>query len=384
MKKILFVINNMDIGGIQKSLTELLACIHEKYDISLYCINSDGVMLKDVPESINILPVKKFTKVSDFSLDECKKLGKHYYFARQAFSLCTRVFSKRLAAGIFCMLNGKIPGKYDVAISFTQPVGDKVFYNLSNELVLKSVDAERKITFVHCDFVSYGGNTKYNRSLYKKFDAVAAVSDSVGKQFVSVNPTLDKKTFTVLNCCSFEQIRQKADFESVIYNTKSFVSVSRLGKEKGLLRCLDVFKKLKDEGYNFEWHIVGGGALAKELKNKITQYDMNDCVYLEGEQINPYRFIKNADWFLLPSYHEAAPMVYNEAASLGVPILTTNTLSAKELVEDRKLGIVCENTEEGLYAMLKKAAEPEYKFESSNTAVDNTKAIEQFEYICKK
>jgi glycosyltransferase involved in cell wall biosynthesis len=74
---------------------------------------------------------------------------------------------------------------------------------------------------------------------------------------------------------------------------------------------------------------------------------------LEGEQVNPYRYIKNADYFLLPSFHEAAPIVFDEAAILGVPVLATKTLSAVEMIENRRAGFVCENSTEAIYDMLR-------------------------------
>ena len=63
-----------------------------------------------------------------------------------------------------------------------------------------------------------------------------------------------------------------------------------------------------------------------------------------GNKENPYPYIKNASCFLLPSLHEAAPMVFGEASSLGVPVLTTETCSAIELVQSRGIGYVVENS----------------------------------------
>jgi glycosyltransferase involved in cell wall biosynthesis len=54
---------------------------------------------------------------------------------------------------------------------------------------------------------------------------------------------------------------------------------------------------------------------------------------------------------MLNSYHEALPLVLIEAMILGVPVFTTNTISAKEIVGDR--GFVCENSEKGIYKELR-------------------------------
>ena len=383
MKKILFVINNMNIGGVPKSLEELLGCISGKYEISLHCVGNDGVILKEIPENVNVLPVCNIAKITEYSASKCKKMGWIYYAIRVVLSSFTKIFGKNIPAKILLSMMGKIKGEYDVAVSFVQPVHHKQFYNLSNEIVLKNVNAKRKITFVHCDFISYGGNTKYNRNLYRKFDAIAAVSNSVGKRFLEANKGLENKVFTVLNCCDFENVARLSEVDTVNYKKKTIITVARLGKEKGLLRCVEIFSKLKDEGYDFEWHLVGGGNLEKEIKEKISALNMQDCIFLEGEQANPYRYMKNADWFLLPSYHEAAPMVFNEAACLKLPMLTTNTLSAVELVENRGAGAVCDNNDDAIYIMLKKALDGELVFDFKNFNADNEKAIEQFDYICK-
>ncbi len=383
MKKILFVINNLNVGGVPKSLIELLRCIYDKYEISLFCVSGEGPMTEDVPENVTILSASKLLQVSEFSLSACKRMGFFYYLLRMMFSFLSKRFGKKFPAKLLLKMVGKLPGEYDVAISFVQPVQDKDFYNLCNEFVLQNVRAKRKISFVHCDFLSYGGNTKYNRNLYVKFDAVAAVSDSVGKRFLEANPKLSGKVFTVYNCCGTDAVQQLANINPVVYDKTTFVTVARLSPEKGLLRCVDIFRKLKDEGYDFEWHIVGGGNLEKQLHDIITVADMQDCIFLEGEQQNPYRYMKNADYFLLSSFHEAAPMVFGEAACLGLPILTTKTLSAKELVEERGIGKACDNSEEGIYEIVKTALDKKLTFDLNQFTTLNEKAISQFKFICE-
>ena len=68
---------------------------------------------------------------------------------------------------------------------------------------------------------------------------------------------------------------------------------------------------------------------------------------------NPFPYVAKADVFLLPSFHEAAPMVFGECWALGIPVISTETSSAREMVEENKIGIVCQNSEEGIYKALK-------------------------------
>ena len=352
MKKLLFVVSDMRIGGIQKSLFNLLKRISGEYEIALFCSNLDGEYLSDVPKEIAVLDEDIYAKISEISIADCKRLGFRYAFLRAALSFWSHLFGKRLPAAFLtkkiCFL-----GKYDAAISYAQPINERRFSSLTNEIVLKCCQAEKKITFLHCDFGEYGGNSPYNRSLYHHFDMIAAVSESVGNRFSDINPTLRDKVITVYHVFDELRIRFLADESPVSYSRFSLVTVARLSKEKGLLRCIPIFSKLKQEGFLFEWYLIGEGDCRLELVKSIQKYGLEREIILVGEQKNPYRYMKKANYFFLPSVHEAAPMVFGEAACLGIPILTTRTLSADELVRDNGIGIVCDNNSGAIYEMLK-------------------------------
>ena len=75
-------------------------------------------------------------------------------------------------------------------------------------------------------------------------------------------------------------------------------------------------------------------------------------VLLLGEQSNPYQYLIHADWLLVPSFHEAAPMVFDEATLMGIKVITTNTTSAEEMI-GYEHGIICENSTDGIADALK-------------------------------
>lgn len=382
--KILIVTNHMKVGGIQKSLLELLKALSScpEYDVSLFCCKAQGDFLSQIPENIKILPENAYAQATEMALAECKKLGKRYYVFRMISSFWSKYFTKALPSAVLCKLIGKIGEKYDIAISYSQPIEDHEFCNLTNEIALRCFRADRKITFVHCDFGSYGGNTKRNRRLYRKFDRIAAVSDSVGKRFGEIIPEVSEKIQTVYNFCDCGEIEKLAEIDPPVYTKKTIVTVARLSKEKGILRCIPVFDRLKKDGYDFEWHIVGGGPLKSAIEEEIARYSLEQDIILEGEQLNPYRYVKNADYFLLPSFHEAAPMVFDESVTLGVPVLTTSTLSAVEMIENRGCGLVCESSDEAIYAMLHRAISSNEKINVTYRP-DNNVCMNQFNSLCR-
>ena len=58
MKKIIIVNNNMDVGGVQKSLYNLLWQIHDRYDVTLCLFSATGQYMDQLPQDIKILEVK--------------------------------------------------------------------------------------------------------------------------------------------------------------------------------------------------------------------------------------------------------------------------------------------------------------------------------------
>ena len=98
--------------------------------------------------------------------------------------------------------------------------------------------------------------------------------------------------------------------------------------------------------------------------------------------------MKNADLLLLPSRHEAAPMVFDEARCLFLPVLTTDTCSAYEMVADAGAGWVCENSIQGISHELERIlSNPEdlrsVRDSLRKQTLDNAKAMQQFYAMLK-
>ena len=69
------------------------------------------------------------------------------------------------------------------------------------------------------------------------------------------------------------------------------------------------------------------------LKGLAEACALDGRVIFAGETQNPYGLMNAADYLLVPSRHEAAPMVFMEASALGVPVISSDTLSARELLK---------------------------------------------------
>lgn len=363
MKRILIINNNMHLGGVQKSLVNLLHEIHERdIEITLLLFYPGGELMRDLPKDVKVITPCRALRVWGMTKYDVNPNAKEGRDLSTASARCTRAFwagmtrlaGRKKAFRMASIFQKRLAG-YDAVISFLHSGPDRMFYGGCNEFALSCTDAKKKITFLHCDFEQIQGNTETNRALYRQFEVIAACSGGCRDAFLRCMPELSDKVTVVPNCQDYEEIRQLADAKevSLAEDCINLLTVARFGKEKGILRGIRAIGALGTDRERIQYHIIGSGAEYEAAKELIAKLHLEKTVHLLGEMRNPYGYMKAADLLFIPSVSEAAPMVIGEAASLGTPVLTTETSSAREMVEEAGYGWVCENSEEGMTGALR-------------------------------
>ena len=371
MKKILIVNNNMDAGGIQKSLLNLLNQLSDKYDISLLLFSKSGIFLKDVPDNVRIVDVANVYNILGLSKNDLKK--QPILFLLKAFlKLIARIFNKRFAMKLLGLFQKEIRG-FDVVISFSHLTHYKSFNNGVAEFVLDKTVSNRKICFIHCDYLNSGLSSEYNNMLYFEFDKLAFCSQSVKERFLSVVPDLEKKCFVQRNFYDLTILEKCNPPFLYDLNYINLIIVARLSKEKGVIRF---FKDYLDCGReDIRVYYVGDGPLKKELNELIEMHNQKSNVFILGEKSNPYVFMNGADYLVVPSEHEAAPMVFDEARLLGLSVISTNTTSAAEMLGNDDI------IDDNLLQVLKKIKKG---IKKDSISINNELQIKQFSELISK
>lgn len=385
MKKIIIVINNLEVGGVQKSLVNLLNEINNIYDITLCVFYLENEkFIEDIPQNIKIMKVNSFYKFLGCSQSQLKKFS-FKYFLRGFFALMTKIFGRHLMLSFFDMFQRKISG-FDYAISYLHEQSDKTFYGGCNNFVLKKINASFKATYVHCDFSLCGANTLKNKKLYNKFNRIICCSNGCAEKFIECNPNLLEKVSVIRNCNNFKMIKKLSE-ELNVYSKDYFniVTVARLSAEKSISKAILAINFLIENGVKVKYHIVGEGKQKNELIKLVDQYKLSNSIFFYGNRVNPYPFIKNADLFLLTSEHEAAPMVFDEAAYLKVPILSTRTLSVNEMILYPGFGMVCGHSQEeinmSLFSLILENKLEIIKVKINNFEFNNDESVLRFKKI---
>ena len=387
MKKIIIVNNNMKVGGVQKSLYNLLWSVADQYEITLYLFSPKGEYADQLPENVKTASSSSLFRYFGISQGECKKWSPDYWVRGFLAFLC-RLFGRKFVIRIALASQKHLPEKYDAAISYLQNGRPSALYGGTNEFVLKKVAAERKIAFLHCDYCRCGADHPANNRLYDEFDKIAACSEGCRQSFLKALPALEAKSVTVRNFHRYEKIREMAGENPVKYDPGSFhvVVVGRLAQEKGVDRAIRAAAYAIERSVPIVLHIVGDGNRMAQLKQTAELLKIQKQVIFYGEQKNPYPYMAQGDLLLLTSYHEAAPMVIDEAYALGIPVLTVETTSSREMVTERACGWVCENSQEGINeALVRIFAQPgelrKKRKLLAERSVTNAEAARQFQEL---
>ena len=330
--KIAFYIESMIIGGAEKVLLEIV----NNMDPSIY--------------DVTVISLFKKSVYSDyvFQFDEgFKPHVKYIYLINNTNRISSLLFNF-----LYHRTNKKlihrflVKRKYDIEIAF--------YEGWPTEFIANSSQNSKKIAYLHSVPERFFENNSKEVIaekflLYQKFDVILAVSGQVKKSFDMFFPNLH--TIVIHNPFDIELIRQKSNEEiKSIGNTQSinFITVGRLINVKGYDRLISAFSKISDK-YNFTLTMIGDGELREKLQQQVAEYNLSSKIVFMGNQPNPYPFIKNADCLICSSYSEGFGNVLVEAAILGTPFLSTDCGGPKDIVEITKSGLICENSEEGLY-----------------------------------
>lgn len=335
MKKIAFVAKELQSGGTEVSLINLLNSINEKYDITLFLYKNRGIYTNDIPKNIRVielfdentikfidkLDLKSNSIIKNFKIINAKIVSK---FSYQKYKKILEKYCK------------KTDELFDVCIDFHG------YGYFGSDYALKYINSKEKIMFIHDEKVDWISN---NLNVVSKFDKYFCVSNSCKKIIEKKYNFCQNKTYICRNVLDIKKIK-KLSIEKIKLkrdnNKLQILTIGRLEYQKGYDLLIDIAKKLFNNNVDFEWNIIGGGSLHDSIKDRISKNQLNDNVHLLGIIKNPYPYIKNCDMYIQTSRHEGYGIAIAEARILKKIVISTNLECVSEQIKHEYNGLLCE------------------------------------------
>lgn len=133
----------------------------------------------------------------------------------------------------------------------------------------------------------------------------------------------------------------------------NFVFVGSLTIRKCPLLLIDTVKILRDRSFDVSLDILGDGPLRNQVLSRINDHDLNDVTIVHGQVENPFRKIRNASVFVLPSLSEGVSRAAMEALFLGTPVVIRAVDGNHALIKDGFNGTMFKDDDELVDAMLR-------------------------------
>lgn len=338
-RKVLFVVHQLNYGGVQKSLISALNAIdYDENEVTLYIRKNRINLIGDVNRN-----VKKIIVNDDKT---------HYYRKPYVVWLmicevvCNLLKQKETCSVIHQNLVDYINEAqmkyekkkhfndnvtYDVAVSYIQ--------GYTAKFVADYIPAKKKVMLFHSSNDEKHG---LHQRIMEKYQTVVGVNEGVATVLKSAYPEVAKNIKALDNYVAPNSIREKAA-EEVLHREEDklyLCTCGRLAKEKGFDLAIEAGKILKEKRISFYWWFVGDGGERTSLEEQIACAGLENNIEITGMQHNPYVFMQACDIYVQPSYEESYGLTIAEAKILCKPIVSTETIGGKRQLKHRENGIL--------------------------------------------
>ena len=339
-KKVIIIVHQLNIGGVQKALVSALDAIdYSKNDVTLYIRKNRTDLLPLVNRNVSRIIINQNTtryyrkpysvwlqlmlwitknqkylnKLNDYIVTSQMKYEKTHYFLGDT--------------------------DYDIAVSYIQ--------SYTAKFVDENVNAKRKVMFYHGSTDEFH---EINEKAMQHYDRIYSVSKGAQKAVQGFYPQYAEKIDCLENYVDAESVRNKANEFVPDYPKDKLIlcSCGRITPVKGFDLAVEAAEILKQNRLDFKWYFVGDGVDRPKIEALISEKQLDDYIKITGLQDNPYPYIKHCDIYVQPSYEESFGLTIIEAQMLGKAIVSTATVGGSDIVHDGSDGLLADTDEKSI------------------------------------
>jgi len=311
---ILHILQNSNIGGVQRQLLSLL----NAYDKDLMnpvvcCFKAKG----EIGEQME----KSGFEVVDFHID------RHYRFSP---GIIRRLYTLMKERNIHVVrahkYSASLYGRIAARLAHVPVVITSVHGNYRKDLRF-----ERKIA---------------NKMLSRITDRIVAMSESIRADIIKYDNIDPEKVLVIRNgvdTVMFSPLVNAGDIreELALKDNETVIGfVGRLVPAKGLQHLIGAFEVARAEIGEVKLLIVGTGYLMEQLKALAYEKGLSDYIMFLGERTDIQQLLGVIDIFVMPSIAEGLPNALLEAMAAARPVIVTCAGGMGEIIQNGVNGLV--------------------------------------------
>lgn len=335
MKRVLFFIPNLSVGGAEKVLVNLVNNIdNTQFDVTVQVLFPGGVNERFLKKDIKYRSCfKKTFKGNSRLLKVFKPETLYKHFVKE---------------------------KYDIVVSYLEGPTSRIIAGCHE-------NHTKTVCWIHCRFDTQQTaavgfrDFKEAKELFSRYDNIVCVSEWVKNNFCHIFDY--KGSIEVLyNTNETKEIYKKSlmPVDDLFLDKDCFniCSVGKIAPVKGFDRLARIHKRLLDDGIRNKVYILGEGSQKNEIVAYLKANNLEETFIFLGYQTNPYRYVSKCDLFVCSSISEGFSTAATEALIVGTPVCTVEVSGMREMLgEYNEYGVITENSEDALYEGVKELLE---------------------------
>lgn len=203
-----------------------------------------------------------------------------------------------------------------------------------NLIIAKCAGIKKRVCHAHCS-----SNNKANsfvKQIFKdiyiyimRFSIRILATDKIGCSDLAAEYFFGSGSYKILfnginlKSNTGKEIRRKVDKNSPI-----FITVGRITVIKNPIFIIEIMQELIKRKPDVTLLWIGTGDMEKQVREKVTQYGLNENIEFLGIRNDVSDILMKADYFLLPSIFEGLSLALAEAQAVGLNCFVSDTVSA--------------------------------------------------------
>jgi len=309
---IIYLIQGLNIGGLEKMVVDLVNNLPDRYKVTLCCYDNLGILQKKINIKHNVEFIKR---KPGFDLSFIFRLAK--YISNNSIDI---LHVHNNTAFFYGTIAGRLGGAK--RIIYTE-------HGRTGKLSKAATIAQR----ILCKFVS---QTVVVSDYLKE-----VLSDKEGfpNNRLSYIPNgIDDSGFYTCqskeSICNALQINQEHKYIGVI---------ARLDPIKNHKLIITSLEYIVKEHPEVKLLIVGDGPEKNNLHGLVSNLQLKDSVYFLGEREDIPNILSLLDIFILPSFSEGMSITLIEAMAAKLPVIATNVGGNPLIINHLKTGLIVES-----------------------------------------
>ena len=197
--------------------------------------------------------------------------------------------------------------------------------------------------FLPTTFKGFGGRARQMglNLLLRRCDGIHAVSEDCASNFCEYLPLVKtERVHPILNGIDIQAIWNATPLDvhaelNLPLDTKLIGFFGRFMAQKGFRTLVDAVEILHNEGELAPFKVLtfGWGGFIREDFQYLKDKGLSEYFHQQPHTDEPYRWMKAMSLIAMPSRWEAGPLVAMEALTAGVPVVATNCIGLREVLE---------------------------------------------------